>query len=99
MAARLTAIQRHLVPPPFSTEKSPTVSHYKPLIPLRLLLLPLHNFLLLLPLLQFHTQNQIQTQIQDSTATMSSQPSHPTLLIPGPIEFDDAVLQSMGHYA
>lgn len=30
---------------------------------------------------------------------MSTQPSHPTLLIPGPIEFDDAVLQSMSHYA
>jgi len=29
---------------------------------------------------------------------MSSQPPHPALLIPGPIEFDDAVLQSMGHY-
>lgn len=33
-----------------------------------------------------------------SSATMSSQPEHPTLLIPGPIEFDDAVLQSMSHY-
>src|SRR3569833_303136 len=31
-------------------------------------------------------------------ATMSSHPEHPTLLIPGPIEFDDAVLQSMSHY-
>lgn len=31
--------------------------------------------------------------------TMSSQAPHPTLLIPGPIEFDDAVLQSMSHYA
>ncbi|KAI5300758.1 hypothetical protein KEM56_002226, partial [Ascosphaera pollenicola] len=30
---------------------------------------------------------------------MSSQAAHSTLLIPGPIEFDDAVLQSMGHYA
>ncbi|KFH40305.1 Alanine--glyoxylate aminotransferase-like protein [Hapsidospora chrysogenum ATCC 11550] len=30
---------------------------------------------------------------------MSSQPEHPTLLIPGPIEFDDAVLQSMSHYS
>ncbi|KAL4868134.1 hypothetical protein BDV12DRAFT_170126 [Aspergillus spectabilis] len=30
---------------------------------------------------------------------MSTQPPHPTLLIPGPIEFDDAVLQSMSHYA
>lgn len=29
---------------------------------------------------------------------MSSQPTHPTLLIPGPIEFDDAVLQSMSHF-
>jgi alanine-glyoxylate transaminase/serine-glyoxylate transaminase/serine-pyruvate transaminase len=29
---------------------------------------------------------------------MSSQPSHPALLIPGPIEFDDAVLTSMSHY-
>ncbi|RAL00295.1 alanine--glyoxylate transaminase, partial [Aspergillus ibericus CBS 121593] len=32
-------------------------------------------------------------------AKMSSQAPHPTLLIPGPIEFDDAVLQSMAHYA
>lgn len=32
-------------------------------------------------------------------ATMSSQTPHNTLLIPGPIEFDDAVLQSMSHYA
>ncbi|KAH8811896.1 pyridoxal phosphate-dependent transferase [Xylogone sp. PMI_703] len=30
---------------------------------------------------------------------MSSQPNHATLLIPGPIEFDDAVLQSMSHYS
>ncbi|KAK4162289.1 alanine--glyoxylate aminotransferase 1 [Cladorrhinum sp. PSN259] len=33
-----------------------------------------------------------------SPATMS-QPVHPTLLIPGPIEFDDAVLQSMSHFS
>jgi hypothetical protein len=32
------------------------------------------------------------------TPKMSTQPEHPTLLIPGPIEFDDAVLQSMGHF-
>ncbi|KAF2872379.1 pyridoxal phosphate-dependent transferase [Massariosphaeria phaeospora] len=31
--------------------------------------------------------------------TMSNQPPHPALLIPGPIEFDDAVLQSMSHYS
>ena len=26
------------------------------------------------------------------------QAEHPALLIPGPIEFDDAVLESMSHY-
>ncbi|KAG9246767.1 alanine--glyoxylate aminotransferas-like protein [Calycina marina] len=30
---------------------------------------------------------------------MSNQPEHPALLIPGPIEFDDAVLQSMSHFS
>lgn len=34
-----------------------------------------------------------------SIVKMSQQPEHPTLLIPGPIEFDDAVLQSMSHYS
>ncbi|PBP18363.1 purine catabolism protein pucG [Diplocarpon rosae] len=32
-------------------------------------------------------------------AEMTSQPNHPALLIPGPIEFDDAVLQSMSHFS
>ncbi|BDD55082.1 hypothetical protein MPDQ_006855 [Monascus purpureus] len=36
---------------------------------------------------------------KQTPATMSSQTPHSTLLIPGPIEFDDAVLQSMSHYA
>jgi hypothetical protein len=26
------------------------------------------------------------------------QPEHPALLIPGPIEFDDAILEAMSHY-
>lgn len=30
---------------------------------------------------------------------MSNQAEHPALLIPGPIEFDDAVLSSMGHFS
>ncbi|KAI9819423.1 MAG: hypothetical protein M1832_003986 [Thelocarpon impressellum] len=30
---------------------------------------------------------------------MAKQEEHPTLLVPGPIEFDDAVLQSMSHYS
>jgi alanine-glyoxylate transaminase/serine-glyoxylate transaminase/serine-pyruvate transaminase len=29
---------------------------------------------------------------------MAKQPEHPTLLVPGPIEFDDDVLHSMSHY-
>lgn len=38
-------------------------------------------------------------QISDpAKSKMSIQATHPTLLIPGPIEFDDAVLQSMSHY-
>jgi alanine-glyoxylate transaminase/serine-glyoxylate transaminase/serine-pyruvate transaminase len=32
------------------------------------------------------------------TDMMSTQANHPTLLIPGPVEFDDEVLQSMAHY-
>lgn len=34
----------------------------------------------------------------DNNSAMSSQAPHSTLLIPGPIEFDDAVLQAMSHY-
>jgi alanine-glyoxylate transaminase/serine-glyoxylate transaminase/serine-pyruvate transaminase len=37
--------------------------------------------------------------LPEPTPNMSSQAAHNTLLIPGPIEFDDAVLQSMSHYA
>ncbi|KAK0634950.1 pyridoxal phosphate-dependent transferase [Bombardia bombarda] len=40
-----------------------------------------------------------QTRKLSNSANMSSQPEHPTLLIPGPIEFDDAVLNSMSHYS
>ena len=41
----------------------------------------------------------IPKQSSNNKNKMSSQPAHSTLLIPGPIEFDDAVLQSMSHYA
>lgn len=43
-------------------------------------------------------QPQVNKSVPKVSKTMSSQPPHPTLLIPGPIEFDDAVLQSMSHY-
>lgn len=49
---------------------------------------------------RFHDSSSHSQSDSDSTSpTMSSQAPHPTLLIPGPIEFDDAVLQSMSHYA
>ena len=41
----------------------------------------------------------IDDSSSQSSPTMSTQAPHPTLLIPGPIEFDDEVLQSMSHYA
>lgn len=34
----------------------------------------------------------------DSSSMKAQQPEHPTLLIPGPIEFDDEVLRAMSHY-
>ena len=39
-----------------------------------------------------------QATSEQSSAAMSAQPPHATLLIPGPIEFEDAVLQAMSHY-
>ncbi|KAM0711611.1 hypothetical protein Q7P35_000978 [Cladosporium inversicolor] len=38
-------------------------------------------------------------QEKEEPVKMSSQPPHPTVLIPGPIEYDDEVLKSMGHYS
>lgn len=46
----------------------------------------------------FSTAHQPQEEAKKATK-MSTQAQHPTLLIPGPIEFDDAVLQSMSHYS
>ena len=43
--------------------------------------------------------NRQQTEQQkENPLKMSSQPPHPALMIPGPIEVDDAVLQAMSHY-
>ncbi|TID13627.1 alanine--glyoxylate aminotransferase 1-like [Venturia nashicola] len=36
---------------------------------------------------------------EELSSKMSNQEPHPALLIPGPIEFDDAVLQAMSHYS
>jgi len=46
---------------------------------------------------EFAASQQVRESSTDSKK-MSSQPEHPALLIPGPIEFDDEVLKSMSHY-
>ncbi|KAI0479056.1 alanine--glyoxylate aminotransferase [Xylariaceae sp. FL0804] len=50
-------------------------------------------------LLSSSTSHQNRHLSSSQSSSMSSQPSHPTLLIPGPVEFDDAVLQSMSHFS
>lgn len=53
---------------------------------------------ILTPLRQQRRQSLVVEHQRRQSSTMSPQPAHPTLLVPGPIEFDDAVLQSMSHY-
>jgi hypothetical protein len=43
-------------------------------------------------------QEQQKQREKEKPINMSLQEPHPALLIPGPIEFEDAVLQSMSHY-
>lgn len=48
---------------------------------------------------QATNNRKLSTGSNTPPSTMSStQAPHATLLIPGPIEFDDAVLQSMSHF-
>ncbi|KKK18414.1 aminotransferase, class V [Aspergillus rambellii] len=97
-AERLSLISRHLdqrlplpeLNTPFSTERNSQVPddiEYKPLD--RSPTPPSSDP----PATSHHRQSS------SPAVKMSAQAPHPTLLIPGPIEFDDAVLQSMGHYA
>ena len=53
-----------------------------------------------IPSLSGHARyySSIRSVATENSTKMSSQESHPALLIPGPIEFDDAVLQSMSHF-
>lgn len=78
---------------PFSTERIVSVEpddlEYKPIVrdpP---------------PFPQKQQQRNFSTSSKDkqNTAKMSTQAPHSTLLIPGPIEVDDAVAQSMSHHA
>ena len=46
---------------------------------------------------RFSIQRRL-SQEKEQPVKMSSQEPHPTLLIPGPIEFEDEVLKSMSHF-
>jgi len=52
----------------------------------------------ILPVIEPLPKHSRRFSSSSKQATMSTQPEHPALLIPGPIEFDDAVLQSMSHF-
>jgi hypothetical protein len=88
--SRLKLFKDHLEPPslfelntPFSTERS------SPLF---------HDTVRNLPAARPYSTKPSFTQEKEKPARMSTQEAHPALLIPGPIEFDDAVLQSMSHF-
>ncbi|KAM0715657.1 hypothetical protein Q7P37_009155 [Cladosporium fusiforme] len=99
---RLSLISRHLntnahVPlnTPFSIERNSSpnddLEHSKPKKPQSR---------------QFGTQTTpppeeeaVQEKEEEPPVTMSAQPEHPTVLIPGPIEYDDEVLKAMSHYS
>ena len=49
-------------------------------------------------LLPYNTRQIHQAQPK-ITSTMSAQDPHPAVMIPGPIEYDDAVLKSMSHFS
>jgi len=43
-------------------------------------------------------KKQTPEKPKETPVKMSSQPPHPAVMIPGPVEFDDAVLNAMSHY-
>lgn len=86
-AARLNLISRHL--------------HHNPTSDLKVQFVTKRLTQTEGPVVSHPTQSQkrrLSTVARQGATKMSSQPPHPTLLIPGPIEFDDAVLHSMSHY-
>jgi alanine-glyoxylate transaminase/serine-glyoxylate transaminase/serine-pyruvate transaminase len=88
--SRLKLFKDHLEPPslfelntPFSTERSSRLFHEAEIQSSNLR--------------PYSTQRSV-TKEKEKPAKMSTQEAHPALLIPGPIEFDDAVLQAMSHF-
>jgi alanine-glyoxylate transaminase/serine-glyoxylate transaminase/serine-pyruvate transaminase len=101
--SRLNLLSRHLEPnpnpflqlnTPFSTERSASEEDETGNVKRRAKPTPPKPK----PIPQTQTQENKSEPPPAPPVKMSSQPEHPALLIPGPIEFDDAVLQSMSHY-
>lgn len=93
--SRLSLISRHLqqrpnleINTPFSTERDSEPQDDIPYTPL--IREP--------PDISKREKEKERQQQGRKAVKMSAQQEHPTLLIPGPIEFDDAVLQSMSHF-
>ena len=87
---RLILLQRHLDSPPFEVNTPFSIERAsEPEIDIR-------------PPIQQQQVRKISSsawqQQKENPIKMSSQPPHPALMIPGPIELDDAVLQAMSHY-
>ncbi|KAK1832655.1 pyridoxal phosphate-dependent transferase [Podospora conica] len=101
-----TALRRLLAPASMPRQTGPPVAPESPVNnpPARLSLISRHlapDYPINTPYTVERLPRTIDTSLLPSRQTrmMSSQPEHSTLLIPGPIEFDDAVLQSMSHYS
>jgi alanine-glyoxylate transaminase/serine-glyoxylate transaminase/serine-pyruvate transaminase len=85
---RLKLLSSHLEPSselntPFLTERTSIVSTEINSLP---------------PQARFFTSARRLSTETEKAARMSNQEPHPTLLIPGPIEFDDGVLNAMSHF-
>jgi alanine-glyoxylate transaminase/serine-glyoxylate transaminase/serine-pyruvate transaminase len=85
---RLKLFQQHLEPlshlnTPFSTERAAPITPDPD---------PLSKQA------RYYSSRRSIAEVKEVPVKMSTQEPHPALLIPGPIEFDDAVLQAMSHY-
>ena len=95
--SRLSLISRHVntrplpaINTPFSVERIPNISEEA-----------VRKYTI--TALSESTRHQLNTgsralEENQTSDTMSGPGDHPRLMIPGPIEFDDAVLESMSHY-
>jgi alanine-glyoxylate transaminase/serine-glyoxylate transaminase/serine-pyruvate transaminase len=76
-------LQTHTLNTPFSTERSSQYITERDVLPEQS---------------RFYSTARSITEEKEAAPKMSNQEPHAALLIPGPIEFDDAVLQAMSHF-